>query len=218
MLKKWKRAAFLRTMPLLVERGGAEESKKVFFKKVSSFLPRWDPRYKQIEKAYDYAESALEGKFREGGERSFSHSRATALVLITCLGVRDHRLIITALLHDIVEDCSEWTIGLVERKFGKYVATLIGYLTKPPKAKFVSKEFCDRAYRLQSRFAPRDFFLVKLADRLHNILTLGSCSREKQMRQIRETYLHYLPYAKKHRILLKELEEALIQAEAKLRR
>lgn len=218
MLKKWEGATFLRTMPFLVERGGAEESRRVFFKRISLFLPEGDPRYKKIKKAYDYAESASDGKLRESGERSFSHSRATALILISYLKVRDHRLIIAALLHDLVEDYPEWTVGMIEQKFGKYVAILIDYLTKPPRGRFASKELCNRAYRLQFRFAPRVFFLVKLSDRLHNILTLGACSRMKQIRQIKETRLYYLLYAKKYNILVRELEEALSQAEARLRR
>lgn len=217
MLKKWKRATFLRTMPFIVERGGAEESRKEFFMKVLSFLPEGDPRYKKIKKAYDYAESASDGKLRESGERSFSHSRATALILISCLKVRDHHLIIAALLHDLVEDYPEWTVGLIEQKFGKYVAILIDYLTKPPRGKFASKELCNRVYRLQFRFAPRAFFLVKLSDRLHNILTLGACSRTKQIRQIKETRLHYLLYAKKWHILYEEIKEALEEAEERLK-
>ncbi|MEK7569174.1 MAG: HD domain-containing protein [Patescibacteria group bacterium] len=204
-------------MPFLFERGSKEESRKAFFKRVSLFLSAEDPRYKEIEKAYDCAERALEGKFRDGGERSFSHSRATALILIACSRVRDYHLIIAGLLHDIVEDCPEWTVELVEQKFGAYVAMLIGYLTRPPRWKFVSREVYGRAYHLQFRFAPRDFFLIKLADRLHNMTTLGPCSHAKQIRQIEETRKYYLPYAKKYRILVREIEEALDQAEANLK-
>lgn len=218
MLKKWGRATFLCKMPFLFERGGREESKKVFFKRVSLFLPAGDPRYEEIEKAYDCAETALEGKFREGGERSFSHSRAVALIMIACLRVRDHRLIIAGLLHDIVEDCPEWTVELVEQKFGAYTAMLISYLTRPPRWKFISREVYGRVFHLQFRFAPRDFFLIKLADRFHNMTTLGPCSHAKQVRQIEETRKYYLPYARKYNILVRELEEALEQAEANLRR
>ena len=217
MLKKRGRAVFLCKMPFLFERGSKEESRKAFFKRVSLFLSAEDPRYKEIEKAYDCAERALEGKFRDGGERSFSHSRATALILIACSRVRDYHLIIAGLLHDIVEDCPEWTVELVEQKFGAYVAMLIGYLTRPPRWKFVSREVYGRAYHLQFRFAPRDFFLIKLADRLHNMTTLGPCSHAKQVRQIDETRKYYLPYAKKYHILVRELEEALDQAEANLK-
>lgn len=218
MLKKWGRTAFLCKIPFLFERGSKEESRKVFFKRVSLFLPAGDSRYNEIEKAYDCAENALDGKFREGGERSFSHSRAVALIMIGCSRVRDHRLIIAGLLHDIVEDCTEWTVGMVEQKFGAYATMLIGYLTRPPRWKFISREMYGRAYHLQFRFAPRDFFLIKLADRLHNMTTLGPCSHAKQIRQIEETRKYYLPYAKKYNILIRELEEALDQAEANLKR
>lgn len=217
MLKKSGRAVSLCKMPFLFERASKEESRKAFFKRVSLFLPAGDSRYKEIEKAYDYAEIALDGKFREGGERSFSHSRAVALIQIACSRVRNHRLIIAGLLHDIVEDCPEWTVELVEQKFGAYVAMLIGYLTRPPRWRFISREVYGRAYHLHFRFAPRDFFLIKLADRLHNIITLGPCSHAKQIRQIKETRKYYLPYAKKYNILVRELEEALDHAEANLK-
>ena len=194
-----KRLAFL----------SAAENRKSFFKRIAFCYPSSDYRYKAIERAYNCAKDAFRGISREGGPRYFEHIRAVALILIVYLRVTDYRIIIAALLHDIVEDIPSWTIERVRNEFGDEVAVLVDFLTKPALKDFVSEQERDEVYHSRFRFAPREFFLLKLSDRLHNLLTLDACSKEKQLRKIEETRRHYLPYAETHLILLHEIEEAI---------
>lgn len=201
--------SILKRLPFLA----AAENRETFFRRISLLFPTLDPRYQAIERAYDYAKDAFRGKSREGGERYFEHVRAVTLILIDYLRVKDYRIIIAAILHDLVEDVPSWTIDRVRRDFGDYVALLVEYLSKPPKS-FGTKAERDRAYHGRFRAAPREFFLPKLADRWHNTLTLGACPKEKRERKLAETREHYLPYAEEHFILYHEIIEAMEFAES----
>jgi (p)ppGpp synthase/HD superfamily hydrolase len=199
----------LERMPFLA----AAENRESFFKRITLFYPRSDHRYIEIKRAYNSAKDAFRGIEREGGERYFEHVRAVALILIDYLRVKDYRLIVAALLHDIVEDIPSWTIERVRQEFGEYVAYLVDYLTKPPVAEYGSKEERDHAYHFRFRSAPREFFLIKLPDRFHNVITLGYCTPEKRKRKIEETRNYYLGYAEEHLILYHEMLEALEEVE-----
>lgn len=188
----------------------ATQNRETFFRLIATIYPTLDPRYKLIEKAYDDAKGAFRGKHRESGERYFEHLRGVTLILILYLGIRDHRLIIAALLHDIVEDCPDWPTERVVKEYGEEIALLVQWLTKP------SLEFCggnkekvDEIYHERFEFASREFFILKLSDRLHNLITLWGCSKEKRTRKIIETHVHYLPWARKHLILHREIDAAL---------
>lgn len=190
------------------------ENRASFFNRIAQYYPKSDSRYREVERAYNFAKDAFRGRFRDGGkERYFEHIRAVTLFLIVYVRVTDHRLIIAALLHDIVEDIPSWTIERVRTEFGDYVATLVDYLSKPSKKEFPSKEERDRVYHCRFCFAPREFFLIKLCDRLHNLITLGTCTEEKRRRKIEETRSYYLPYATTHFILLHEIEDAIANLE-----
>lgn len=186
------------------------ENRETFFRRISFFYPKLDPRYQLIQKAYNDAKDAFRGLYRDDQEtRYFEHIRAVTLILIDYLRITDHEMIIAALLHDIVEDIPSWTIGRVQAEFGERVAFLVEYLTKPPKDEYTSKEERDRVYHSRFRFAPREFFLLKLADRFHNVITLWNCDEEKRKRKIEETRKYYLPHAEDHFILYHELHEAI---------
>lgn len=185
------------------------ENRKTFFKRVGTIFPTLDSRFQSIEKAYNASKDAFRGMGREGGERYFEHLRAVALILMVHLRIKNHKLITAALLHDIVEDIPSWNINRVKKEFGEEVALLVEWLTKPPISEFDSKEERNRVYHGRFESAPREFFLIKLADRLHNVMTLYSCDAGKRVRKIEETKRFYLPYAEKHLILLHELEEAI---------
>jgi (p)ppGpp synthase/HD superfamily hydrolase len=192
----------------------AAEDRKSFFRRVALYYPTFDPRYKLIEKAYQDAKDAFRGKFRDDGEtRYFEHIRAVALILLDYLRVKDHELIVAALLHDIVEDKDEWTIERVQLEYGERIALLVEYLTKPSKKDFPGEGEVERVYHSRFESAPRDFFLIKLADRFHNVYTLWSCNEEKRRRKIEETWRYYMPHAERHLILLHELEEELEKVE-----
>ena len=192
----------------------AAQNRGSFFRLISEFYPSLDPRYKKIEKAYNDAKDAFRGISRDDGDRYFEHIRAVVLILIVYLRVTDYRLIIAAILHDIVEDIPSWTIERVRREYGEYIAMLVQYLSKPSAKEFGSEEECERIYHGRFRFAPREFFLLKLSDRLHNTFTLGGCTKEKRRRKIVETYRYYIPYAEKYMILYHELMATLRDVES----
>lgn len=192
-------------MPFL---SGAENREK-FFRRVAKFLPELDPRYQAILKAYDTAKDTFREEKRDSGVRYFEHLRGVALILLEYFESRDYEDIIAALLHDINEDKLEWPIQRIRDEFGKRVALLVEYLSQPKEGEFRSKEDCERAYHSRFEFAPRDFFLIKLADRLHNLLTINARPREKQVAKIEETERYYLQYARRELILLPEFREVL---------
>jgi len=184
-------------------------NRESFFLVIASFFPATDWRYKLIEKAYNDAKDAFRGKFRDdGSERYFEHIRAVTLILILYLRVTDYKLIIAALLHDIVEDIPSWTIARVREEYGEDISAHVDALTKPAHL-FDDKKECHEKYHQRFKNAKRVFFLIKLADRLHNLLTLWSCSKEKRLRKIIETELYYLPYAETHFILYHEILAAI---------
>lgn len=192
------------------------ENRESFFKRISYFFPTLDPRYKEIERAYNVAKDAFRGKYRDDAKtRYFEHIRSVVLILIDYLRVKNHHVIIAGLLHDIVEDVPSWTVERVRLEFGEEVALLVDYMTKPEKTN-ASKKERDAIYHFRFRSAPREFFLIKLSDRLHNVLTLWNCTLEKRKRKIEETQVYYLPYAEDHMILYHELLEAISFLEAEV--
>ena len=189
------------------------ENRDSFFKRIARLFPTLSPQYQAIEKAYKAAKDAFHDDVREDGVRYFEHLRGVALILLY-LRVSDHELIIAALLHDILEDHPElWPLERIRKEFGERVALLVEYLTKPPESEYSTKEERDHVYHCRFCIAPREFFLIKLADRLHNILTLAACTPEKRRRKIEETWRYYMPFAEENFILYYELEEALMRAE-----
>lgn len=189
------------------------ENRESFFKRIAEFYPSLDPRYKDIERAYKAAKGAFREDKREDGVRYFEHLRAVALIVLY-LRVTSHHLIIAALLHDIVEDHPEkWPIERVVDEFGIEVARIVQYCSKPPLTDCATKEEQDRIFHRCFIQGPREFFQIKLPDRLHNTITLNSCSLEKRRRKVAETWQFYMPYAEKHGILYYELKEALGQVQ-----
>ena len=191
------------------------KNRETFFRRIASFFAPMDPKYKAIENAYDYAKDAFRDVERENGDRYFEHLRAVTIILIDYLRVRDHEVIISALLHDIVEDIPSWTLERVRAEFGDRVALLVDYLSKPSVRDYPSKKERVKVYRNRFENAPREFFFIKLSDRLHNLLTMWSFSPEKRAAKIEETTRYYLSYAEKHIILIHELEEAIEELKRK---
>lgn len=179
-----------------------DENWDTFLERIIGIFPEVDYRHDVINDAYLCSKEALRKIIRESGVRYFEHVRCVALIVMDYLGVRDHTLIAAALLHDIVED-SPWTTWRIMREFGVYIAFLVWLLTKP------RGELGKWFYHFRFHFAPREFFVVKLADRFHNLITLEYMPRDRQIAKIEETEKYYLPYAKKYGILFDELTEIL---------
>jgi len=151
-----------------------------------------------IEKAYQFAAQYHAGQKRSSGEPYMSHPLAVARILA---GMRmDVVSIETGLLHDIVEDTTV-TSADIQKNFGDEVARCVDGVTKLSKIDFFSAE--DRqaeSYRKMLLAMVNDIrvIIVKLADRLHNMRTLGYLSPERRERIARETLEIYAPIA--HRL------------------
>ena len=104
----------------------------------------------------------------------------------------------------------EWTQERVALKFNPKVARLVWWVTKPPVSEYDGdKEARNRAYHLKLGRARREPIIIKLADRLHNNLTMWGVDETKQRRKVRETQDFYLPLAERHTILIHETEDVI---------
>ena len=150
---------------------------------------------KRLDMAYDMAKYGHRNQFRESGERYFEHVRSTAIILVDELGVYDVELVMSALLHDMLEDSFLLKGDRIEMIFGCRVAKITTEVSKPPKddPRFVSPRQRLAFYHRQIKNGNWEIKLVKLADRLHNLRTLSGCSAEKRARKLAETKRHYLP-------------------------
>ena len=146
-------------------------------------------------RAYEVAESVHEGQMRRSGEPYITHPVAAALILAEMR--LDHQTIMATLLHDVVEDTQMSKEELI-RQFGEEVATLVDGVTKLTKIKFESRaEAQAENFRKMVLAMVKDIrvIIVKLADRLHNMRTLGVMPAAKKRRIAIETLEIYAPIA-----------------------
>lgn len=149
----------------------------------------------KIDFAYDMAKYGHRNQFRESGARYFEHLRATAIILIDELDITDVEMIISALLHDMLEDSFLLTPERIRITFGSRVSSMVATVSKPKKndSRFKTASERHQWYFEQVAASCVEIKLLKLADRLQNMRTLGACSPEKQARKIKETEDVYLP-------------------------
>ena len=152
-----------------------------------------------IERAYRFAKHAHAGVRRRSGEPYILHPIAVAQIVISELGLGSTS-ICAALLHDVVED-TEYTREDIEANFGPKVASIVEGLTKISGGIFGNKASLQAEnFRklLLSMSTDVRVVLIKMADRLHNMRTLGSLRPEKQYKIAGETLYVYAPLA--HRL------------------
>ena len=150
-----------------------------------------------VEAAFALALEAHAGQVRASGEPYVTHPIASAHILAD-LGI-DPVAVAAALLHDVPED-TEYSLADVEERFGPEIAHLVDGVTKLSKFSTHSHEQ-QQAENIRKMFlAMADdirFVLIKLADRLHNMRTLGALPLEKQERIARQTMEIYAPLAER---------------------
>lgn len=150
---------------------------------------------KLIADAFVFSAEMHEGQFRHSGEPYFTHPFAVAGILAE--QQMDDATLITALLHDTIED-TKATYGEVEKRFGREIAELVDGVTKLTNLQLSSHE-TKQAENFRKLFmaTSRDLrvTLVKLADRLHNMRTIKSMRDDKQAQKARETMDIYAPLA-----------------------
>ena len=160
---------------------------------VRSYNPKTNEA--MIRRAFEYGARMHSGQFRHSGEPYFTHPVAVAAILTEQR--LDDATIITALLHDTVED-TKASYSEVEMIFGREVAELVDGVTKLTNLQLNSTQ-TKQAENFRKLFMAmaRDLrvILVKLADRLHNMRTIKSMRPDKQVQKARETMDIYAPLA-----------------------
>jgi len=150
---------------------------------------------KLLREAYAFGEAMHDGQFRHSGEPYFTHPVAVAGILAE--QQMDDATIVTALLHDTIED-TKASFAEVEKRFGREIAELVDGVTKLTNLQLTSTQ-SKQAENFRKLFmaTSRDLrvTLVKLADRLHNMRTIRSMRAEKQVQKARETMDIFAPLA-----------------------
>jgi guanosine-3',5'-bis(diphosphate) 3'-pyrophosphohydrolase len=148
----------------------------------------------QVSKAYYFAEQAHKGQKRKSGEDYIHHPLAVAAILADMH--MDHQCLMAALLHDVIEDTGVPKHTL-SKEFDEDVANLVDGVSKL-KSMFQSRaEAQAENFQKMTLAMAKDIrvILVKIADRLHNMRTLGFLGPEKRRRIARETLEIYAPIA-----------------------
>ncbi len=160
-----------------------------------------------IEKAFKIAFEAHREMRRRSGEPYILHPLAVAHIVNKDLGL-GVKSIVSALLHDVVED-TDITLEEIEHNFGPRVATIIDGLTKIGELYDNNSSLQAENFRKMLLTLSNDVrvILIKLADRLHNMRTLDSMPRDKQVKIASETIYLYAPLA--HRLGLYGIKSEL---------
>lgn len=175
-----------------------------FYEKVKQ-NPQYDSE--KIKKAYDIAKEAHKDQRRRSGEPYIMHPVAVAEILFN-FGM-DNECIISALLHDVVED-TKVSIDFIEENFGDEVALLVDGVTKLGKIPLSTREEVQ-AENIRKMFIAMNkdvrVIIIKLADRLHNMRTLQYMPDYKQREKSLETLEIYAPIA--HRLGIRAIKDEL---------
>ncbi len=173
------------------------------------------PHNAKIEEALEFAKEAHRGQYRKSGEPYIIHPILVAA--ITAYVTAEEEMVIAALLHDVVEDTS-FSIEDIQKRFGQNVADLVEGLTKivairseeliPSSSdeKLITSALSFRKMLIASIKDVR-VLIVKLCDRLHNMLTLDALAPNKQKRIAEETLVVYAPIA--HRLGIASIKNLL---------
>lgn len=149
----------------------------------------------KIREVYEYAKKMHKGQKRESGEDYIIHPLNVAYILAD-LGF-DDETVEAALLHDVLEDTKAKKEDIIELA-GKSVLEMVEGVTKLGKLGYSSKKEAQvENYRKMFLAMGKDFrvIIIKFADRLHNLRTLGYKEREKQIKKAKETLDIYAPLA-----------------------
>jgi GTP pyrophosphokinase len=164
---------------------------------------------KLIRHAFEVAVDAHKDQRRKSGEAYIFHPIAVARIVAQEIGM-DATSIAAALLHDVVEDNPNYTIGDIEQLFGETVARIVDGLTKISSLKKdmdVSLQAENFRKMLLTLNDDVRVIIIKIADRLHNMQTMDSMQADKQVKIASETLYIYAPLA--HRIGLYNIKTEL---------
>ncbi|WPL16198.1 Bifunctional (p)ppGpp synthase/hydrolase SpoT [Thiorhodovibrio winogradskyi] len=162
-------------------------------KQLESYLPR--EQISEIYRAYLFGAEAHEGQARTSGEPYIFHPIAVARILADLR--MDHKCLMAAILHDVVEDTPTAKEQIAE-VFDDEIAELVDGVSKLTQIKFktdAEKEAANFSKMMLAMTRDIRVILIKLADRLHNMRTMGVMPPEKRRRKSRETLDIYAPIA-----------------------
>lgn len=151
-----------------------------YFELLSPYFLETD--LEEIQTAYAFSKHGHAKQVRASGERYFDHPKAVSLIIFQEFGILDRKSIVAALLHDIMEDSFILTEKRIVLNFGKETAFVVKLLTKDDE---------DLYYMRLKQCVVWRAILVKIADRIHNMRTLGARPKEKQLEQVKETHEHF---------------------------
>jgi RelA/SpoT family (p)ppGpp synthetase len=173
--------------------------------KVAAYLP--EERVQQVQDAFVLAKDAHEGQMRSSGDPYITHPVAVASLLADMH--LDYETLMAALLHDVIED-THYDKDDLEKAFGNTVAELVEGVSKLDKIAFSTKQEAQAEnFRKMMMAMVQDIrvILIKLADRTHNMRTLGSLRPDKRRRIALETLEIYAPIA--HRLGIHDVKNEL---------
>jgi len=182
-----------------------EAEKKEILLRYRRLLRAWKSDRKEedhplVRKAFEFAVDAHKGVRRKSGEPYIYHPLEVARICAAEIGL-GKTAIICALLHDVVED-TDYTLEDIENEFGQKVAQIIDGLTKIASINLNKENASIQAENFKKMLltlsADVRVILIKLADRTHNMRTLESMPRNKQLKIASETLFLYAPLA--HRL------------------
>ncbi|WP_294087128.1 RelA/SpoT family protein [uncultured Actinobacillus sp.] len=179
---------------------------------IQTYLPA--DKIELVKRAFVIARDAHEGQTRSSGEPYITHPVAVAGIIAEMK--LDHEAVMAALLHDVIED-TPYTEEQLAAEFGSNVAEIVQGVSKLDKLKFRTRQEAQvENFRKMILAMTKDIrvVLIKLADRTHNMRTLGALRPDKRMRIAKETLEIYSPLA--HRLgithLKNELEDLCFKA------
>lgn len=172
---------------------------------IKQYLP--EEQIEKVRQAYMLARDAHEGVTRSSGEPYITHPVAVACLIANMK--LDHEAIMAALLHDVVED-TDYTVEQLTALFGNTVAEIVEGVSKLDKLKFRTRQEAETEnFRKMILAMTKDIrvVLIKLADRTHNMRTLGALRPDKRRRIAKETLEIYSPLA--HRLGIEHIKNEL---------
>ncbi|MGX2949027.1 bifunctional GTP diphosphokinase/guanosine-3',5'-bis pyrophosphate 3'-pyrophosphohydrolase [Frederiksenia canicola] len=180
-----------------------------YFESLNAIIQAYLPakQIAQIERAFVVARDAHEGQFRSSGEPYITHPVAVACIIAEMR--LDHEAVMAALLHDVIED-TPYTEEQLANEFGQSTAEIVQGVSKLDKLKFRTRQEAQvENFRKMILAMTKDIrvVLIKLADRTHNMQTLGALRPDKRQRIAKETLEIYTPLA--HRLGMESLKNEL---------
>jgi guanosine-3',5'-bis(diphosphate) 3'-pyrophosphohydrolase len=197
-----RRGGLLARLPFVSSERKSAQGVDDLLRKVRAYNPKADVR--EVQRAYDFAEESHRGQQRVSGEPFVEHPLGVAHILADLR--MDTTTLVAALLHDVVED-TDLSLGDIDGEFGPEVTAIVDGLTKLDKIEYRSREQ-EQAENVRKMVVAmaKDIrvLIIKLADRLHNMRTLASLSRDRREAKATETLEIYGPLA--HRLGIHQIK------------